>query len=384
MSISQVALAQQQANAAVAATRIETLFPNVLELRYSAITFVVVPNLGIFIKNMKMSKYKYGWAAGLIGGVGLLGSVAVMWSGSTGAADASPPATPVLVAAADTTATPSAAGSDSTPVATMGSLVVRRAEVDQMIRSLPPAERDQIKANRPAVEAWVRNRLAQKALIAQAQAKGWAQRPEVKALADEADREIVFRTYLQSVSQVPANYPSDAELNAAYEQAKGKLVSPPLYRIAQIFIPAQAGNSGAVARARKEALEVAKQAEAPRANFDSLVKKYSKDSDPHGNDTGFLPMTQLVQEMRPVVAKLQKGGVSAPIESQAGFHILKLLDVRPSQTATLAQVHDKLRDALRQQRQQQMAQTYLANLLAAGTVSIDGATLNSEIDNAPH
>jgi peptidylprolyl isomerase len=263
------------------------------------------------------------------------------------------------------------------------SLSVQRDEVDQMIRSLPPAERDQLKANRPALESWVRNRLAQKALVAQAQAQGWAQKPEVKALTDEAGREIVFRTYLQSVSQVPANYPSDAELSAAYEQAKAKLVSPPLFRIGQIFIPAEAGNAEVVARARKVALEVAKQASSPRANFDSLVKKYSKDPDPHGSDTGFLPMTQLVPEMRPVVAKLQKGSVSAPIESQAGFHILKLLDVRGPQTATLAQVHDKLRDALRQQRQQQIAQAYLANLLTTGTVSVDGATLNAELDKAP-
>jgi peptidylprolyl isomerase len=326
---------------------------------------------------------RYGWAAGLVGGIGLLGTAAVVWSGSTGSAVAAPPAAPVLMAAADTTATSPAAGSATKPVATMGSLSVQRDEVDQMIRSLPPAERDRLKANRPALEAWVRNRLAQKALVAQAQAQGWQQKPQVKALIDEATQEMVFRTYLQSVSQVPANYPSDAELSAAYDQAKSKLVSPPLYRIGQIFIPAQAGNAEAVARARKVALEAAKQAASSRSSFEAVVKKYSKDPDPHGSDTGFLPMTQLVPEMRPVVAKLQKGGVSAPIESAAGFHVLKLLDMRPPQTATLAQVHDKLRDALRQQRQQQVAQAYLANLLTTGTVSIDGATLNAELDNAP-
>jgi peptidylprolyl isomerase len=93
-----------------------------------------------------------------------------------------------------------------------------------------------------------------------------------------------------------------------------------------------------------------------------------------------IPLEQLLPEMRPVVAKMHKGQVSAPVQSVQGFHILKVLDERPQQTANLAQVSDRLRQVMRQQRQQQAAQAYLQGLLANQTVTVDGAALTSVLD----
>jgi peptidylprolyl isomerase len=341
-----------------------------------------------------MKLNKYGWA-GVAGAVCVLGMVSVTWSeskdagakaGETAAAVAAAPAqaAPVLVAAAGATpgATP-AAPAASAPVAKMGALEVQGSELDQALRSLPPQTREQLKANRPMLEKLVRAQLAEKALISQAQAQNWGQRPEIKAMEDAATRQIILRTYLDSVSKVPAGYPSDKELQAAYEQAKSQLMMPPMYRISQIFIEAPGNDADAVGRARKQAADVAKQAQASNANFDALVKKYSQDKDAaKGSDTGFLPLQQLLPEMRPVVSKLQKGGVSAPVQSQGGFHILKVVDTRPAQPAPLDLVKDKLQATMRQQRQEQIAQAYLENLLSTGTVSIDGAALNAAAENA--
>jgi peptidylprolyl isomerase len=343
-----------------------------------------------------MKLNKFGWA-GIAGAVCVLGlgMVSVTWSESkdagtkpvdTAAQAAAAPAksAPVLVAAAATTPAPAApAASAAGPVAKMGALEVQGSEVDQALRSLPQATRDQLKANRPMLEKLVRAQLAEKALINQAQAQNWGQRPEIKAMEEAATRQIILRTYLDSVSKVPAGYPSDKELQAAYEQAKSQLMMPPMVRISQIFIEAPANNADAVARGRKQAADVAKQAQAPKANFDALVKKYSQDKDAaKGSDTGFLPLGQLLPEMRPVVSKLQKGEVSAPVQSQSGFHILKVVDTRPAQPAPLEIVKDKLQATMRQQRQEQIAQAYLENLLSTGTVSIDGAALNAAVESA--
>ena len=267
-------------------------------------------------------------------------------------------------------------------IAKAGSLEVQRGDVENMLNSLPPQARAEIKANRGAAERLVRSQLADKALLQQAQTQNWAQRPEVKAQIDAATKEIVFRSYLASVSAVPADYPSDKELQAVYDQTKGQMVKPAQYRVAQIFIPAPANDAKAVAEGRKSAADIAKEAQNPKANFTALMKKYSKDpSAQAGGDTGLIPLGQLLPEMRPVGGKLKKGDVSAPVQSGQGFHILKLVDMTPQGTPTLAEVRDSMRNAMRQKRQQDTAAAYLQGLLNNQTVTVDGPALNAVVDS---
>ncbi|ALM84509.1 hypothetical protein ASB57_17385 [Bordetella sp. N] len=276
-----------------------------------------------------------------------------------------------------------ARASDTSVIAKAGSLEVQRGDVENMLKSLPPQARAEIKANHAIAERLVRSQLADKALLQQAQGKNWAQRPEVKAQIEAATKDIVFRSYLASVSTVPADYPSSKELQAVYDQTKGQMVKPALYRVAQIFIPAPANDAKAVADGRRDSAAVAKQAQAPKADFAALMKKYSHDpAGKTGGDTGLIPLGQLLPEMRPVVAKLKKGDVSAPVQSGQGFHILKLVDSAPQSTPTLAEVSDSLRNALRQKRQQETAAAYLQGLLNEQTVTVDGSALNAVVDSA--
>jgi peptidylprolyl isomerase len=275
-----------------------------------------------------------------------------------------------------------ASSADAAVVAKMGTLEVQRGELEGMIKALPPEAQARLKANRALAESMVRNRLAEKALVQQAQAKNWAQRPEVKAQIEAATRQIVLRSYLASVSTVPADFPSDKELETAYEESKSRLVEPAMYRVSQIFFAAPVNDADAVAKARKRAGDVARQAQSPKANFENLIAKYSDDPNAkQGADTGFVPLAQLLPEMRPVVARLKKGDVSAPVQSAQGFHILKLVDERPQRTATLAEVRDRLRTVMRQERQQQAAQAYMQGLLDSQAVTVDGPALTSVLDS---
>ncbi len=275
--------------------------------------------------------------------------------------------------------------SASKTVASLGSLAVSQAEVERLLQSVPASRREQLQQNRPALDQWLRGRLAEEALLAQARNQGWGDRPEVKELAQAAQRQIVLRTYLDSVSQVPKDYPGKEELAAAYEAAKAQFVTPARYRISQIYIKGLAEDGDAVAKARKQAADVVKRARAADADFGALAKQYSQDqsSAAQGGDIGWAPLQQLAPDMRSVVAAMKKGAVSDPVQSPAGFHILKLVDQQPAATATLAQVEDQLREALRRQRKQQVAQAYLEGLVDAGTLSIDGAALNAAFDAVP-
>ena len=280
-----------------------------------------------------------------------------------------------------TTASPPATGMD-VPVATLGTVSVSRAEVEAMLAELAPAQRQQLAGDRASVDRLLRARLAEKALVAQARNQGWTERDEVKRMLDAAQEQVVLQTYLQSVSEAPDSYPSEAELQAAYESNKAQLTEPAAYRISQIFLAAPYGDDAAVAKARKQAADIAKQASAPKADFAALAKAHSEDaaSAERGGDAGYLPMNQIVPELRRVIQELKEGEVSAPLQLPTGFHVVKLVDVREASTPPLVEVQVPLRNALRAQRQQQAARAYLEGLVNAGTVSVDGKALSAALE----
>lgn len=195
-----------------------------------------------------------------------------------------------------------------------------------------------------------------------------------------ATEQIVFRDYLQSVSQVPADYPSAAELQQAYDSGKSAWQTPPLYRVSQIFLAVN--EPQALEQVRRLAQELSKKAQAAPAEFAALAAQYSQDpgTAQRGGDSGLQPLQQLVPEVRGAVARLKVGGVSEVVQSAAGFHVLKLTEQQPARTASLDELRDQLTQALRAQRQEQIAKAYLEGMLNTATLSIDGAVLNQVLE----
>ncbi|WP_232253690.1 peptidylprolyl isomerase [Pseudomonas glycinae] len=275
---------------------------------------------------------------------------------------------------------PVIAANSGPAVARLGNQQVTPEELQALLAAVPPQTREQLRGNREALERWIRSRLAEKAVLEQADAQGWAQRPDVVRQTRAATEQIVFRDYLQSVSKVPADYPSAAELQQAYDAGKANWQTPALYRVSQIFLGVNEPQN--LKTVRKQATELSKKAQATPADFAALAKEFSQDrlTAERGGDTGLQPLQQLVPEVRGAVARLKVGAVSDPVQSSAGFHVIKLTEQQPARTATLDELRDQLTQALRAQRQEQIAQAYLDGMLNTATLSIDGAELNKVLE----
>ncbi|MDP9602634.1 UNVERIFIED_ORG: peptidylprolyl isomerase [Variovorax paradoxus] len=279
------------------------------------------------------------------------------------------------------------AGAQTSPpasvVARLGEITVGQDEVEKLLQALPEGERAAVRADRATLDGWLRDRLLGEAVLRDARAKGWGERPEVKARIDTAAREIAARivstSYLESVSQVPADYPPDADMQAAYEQGKANFNLPAAYRVAQIFLATPDRDAAAIAKVRDEASRLARQART--GDFAAVARASSQDrrSAERGGEVDTLPLARILPELRDTVARLKLGQVSDPVQAEAGFHVVKLLEVRPGRSATLEEMKPRLRTALRQQRQQQLLQAYLAQIAPGTTLSIDGAALDAAL-----
>jgi peptidylprolyl isomerase len=55
--------------------------------------------------------------------------------------------------------------------------------------------------------------------------------------------------------------------------------------------------------------------------------------------------------------------------------------MQPARAASLDEVRGQLREALRSQRQEQVARAYMEGLVSKATLSIDGAQLNQALES---
>jgi len=74
-------------------------------------------------------------------------------------------------------------------------------------------------------------------------------------------------------------------------------------------------------------------------------------------------MKLVVPGIRPVVTSLVKDAVSDPVRLDDGWHVVKLLDLRPASVRPLDEVRDAVVSQLRVERARANRQAYLTRLL---------------------
>ena len=270
-------------------------------------------------------------AAAVLLVAGAAGAVALM-RGSPAQSSESKPAPQ----AAAKPAAAAAAGVKPPAVATLGAVQVDRDELQRQLRA---AARAQLKDNRAGLDQWLRARLAEKALIEQARVQGWQDKPEVKRAFQAAQEQILMQSYLESVSRAPDDYPTEADLASAYERAKPQLAQPALYRVSQIFLPAplatprpwppRASRRRNWSSGPRRPRPISPRWRAPIRRMPAAANRAATSAFAAGPaDAGDAPGGRATQDRRRV----------GPVQSAAGFHILKLADLRPASVTPFDQV----------------------------------------------
>lgn len=276
---------------------------------------------------------------------------------------------------------PLVAAAQDDVIANVPQASVTQADIAALLQSAGAEARTRLAADPAALDQLVRGTLAQKALLVEAKSKGWDKQADVQAAIEQARRDIIARSYLASVNAPPADYPSDAEIQSAYERNRAAFTMPRALHVAQIYLAvAPDADAATVERTRKAAADLASRART--GDFAALAKAHSQDkaSAVNGGDLGFVPDTVMLPAVRQAADALKPGQVSAPIRTSTGFHVVKLIEIRAAAPSPLADVKERLRAMLRAQRTQQNAQAYLAKL--GGNASINEDALKKALASA--
>ena len=113
------------------------------------------------------------------------------------------------------------------------------------------------------------------------------------------------------------------------------------------------------------------------ASFEDLAKANSIDtgSAAQGGDVGWFTADKMVAEFATAAFALKVGQVSDPVQSQFGWHIIKVLGRRPAAKPTIDQLAPDISKKLAQQKFQALFQ----QLLKAATIDIPDAALKTQV-----
>lgn len=139
---------------------------------------------------------------------------------------------------------------------------------------------------------------------------------------------------------------SDAEIKAAYDSRKDRFQQPEERRASHILIASEKlGKDKAKAKAEELLAEIRK----TPANFADLAKKNSDDpgSASKGGDLGFFGRGMMVKPFEDSAFSLKEGEISGVVESDFGFHIIKVTGIHAAKEKPLAEVKGEIEAELK-------------------------------------
>ena len=154
--------------------------------------------------------------------------------------------------------------------------------------------------------------------------------------------ELVNLRYVElSLANIEAKVSvTEAQLKAYYEEQKAKnpdaYVQPEQRRVRHILLSVTDPKDDAAVKAKAEAILKRVQS---GEDFAKLAKEFSQDpgSAQQGGDLGFSERKVWVAPFAAAAFTMQVGEIKGPVQTQFGYHILKLDDIRPATVKTFEQ-----------------------------------------------
>ena len=137
-----------------------------------------------------------------------------------------------------------------------------------------------------------------------------------------------------------------------------------------IMVP-KGADAAAKEQARTKAANILKDVKAGK-DFAALAKEHSQDpgSAEKGGDLGFFQQGQMVGPFNDVAFKLAPGTVSDLVETEFGFHIIKVAEKQAPRTVPLEEVRPRLEQYLERQNREQQTDAFVNGLKAKGKIEI--------------
>jgi peptidyl-prolyl cis-trans isomerase C len=221
-------------------------------------------------------------------------------------------------------------------IATVNGKAITQKSMDQFVQLLV----GQGATDSPQLREQVKQEMINRQVMVQAAEKdGIAKDPTVVTELELARQGILVRALM--ADYLKKHPVSDVELKAEYDKLKKQQEGIFEYQVRHILVDDE-----------KLANEMQEKLKNKSAKFEELAKKNSKDpgSADKGGDLGWAPATNYVEPFANAVKATQKGQLAdKPVQSQFGWHVIEVVDIRPVEIPSFDTVKPQMEEMMRQQ-----------------------------------
>ncbi len=183
--------------------------------------------------------------------------------------------------------------------------------------------------------------ITQEVVAQEAERKGMAKSAEVQTQLALARQQVLIQAYMQNYFK--SRPITDEQMLVEYNKVKASRGDKE-YKARHVLVDKDTEAQEIIAQLQKG------------AKFEDLAKN-SKDqgSKEHGGDLGWNPPTTFVKPFAEALVKLEKGKYTeAPVQSQFGWHVIMLEDIRPIQFPEFDSVKQQIHSMLQEQEVQKL------------------------------
>ncbi|HSD43096.1 MAG TPA: peptidylprolyl isomerase [Burkholderiales bacterium] len=225
-------------------------------------------------------------------------------------------------------------GAAATRVATVNGVAIPKSRVDIVVR----AQQQRGVPDSEGLRNEIKEQLIVREIVAQEAAKkGLAKSPDVLAQLELSRQEVLWGAYIaEFIKNTPI---SDAQIKTEYERVKAQRGEKE-YKVRHILVENEDEAKQVIADLKKG------------RKFEELAKQ-SKDpgSKDRGGDLDWNAPAGYVKPFADAMVKLTKGKYTeAPVQTQFGWHVILLEDVRDTKFPTLDEAKPQIAQALQQQQ----------------------------------
>ncbi|SEK73375.1 peptidylprolyl isomerase [Roseovarius nanhaiticus] len=206
---------------------------------------------------------------------------------------------------------------------TLGHMLILRAGLPQQFQQVPA----------DVLFPGILDQLIQQTLLADAYE---GELPRRSALALENERRALIAS--EEMAAIAETAVSDEAIQTYFDENYGNAEPATEYNAAHILVETE-----------EEAQALAEEARGD-TDFAALAEEHSTGpSGPSGGALGWFSEGMMVEPFQEAVEGMEAGAISDPVQTQFGWHVIKLIETRTQDAPELEQVRDEIVEALRQQ-----------------------------------
>ena len=191
-----------------------------------------------------------------------------------------------------------------------------------------------------------------------------------KDLVEYTRRDLLIRSYIDS-AVAPKATVADADIKKFYDENGDKFTKPATVRASHILIGVDPSATDADKKAAKEKAEKLRKELAGGADFAALAKANSTcPSSQQGGDLGEFGSGQMVPAFETAAFALKPGEISGVVETQFGYHIIRLVEKKPEQKVPFSEVQSRIAEYLKGQKINTALGTFVDEARKKATIEI--------------